>query len=798
LPPESRTEFDGDVLLTEFLEVTSLLQSSCADFSEDSTFIVSTQHGVAASPEGLLPSMIPLQTAESSDSDWQKLVTNSARTGDHKKHGQVLRGYAQAQQARGDYRGSANTLSSALDSAKEANDPYLIAASLGDLGHALLAVGKRNTAEEPILNAIKVASQTNDNKLIATLYNGLGNHHVAQGRHEQALNAYQLGAKALGQVAARADAHVLESVKAHANIARVLVYQSNNEQALQALSRAESELHSIAGHPEHASLLIHLAKTYQQIAASMPQGMQSSLLNAHSHLQLAKNSSQESGDLRLLSYALGNLGALYRMEKRYSEALVLTRQALVAAEQAQAPESIYRWHWQEAQLLQAQGDQLRAAQSYRRAISVIDGSRQATLARYDSADDFFKRLVEPVYLELADLLLQTEKDISDAAYSQKLLVEAREIIEKLKTAELQNYFSDECVLNYAEAQKPLEQVSPTTAVIYPIVLPDRIELLASIPDVAGSGTPESRKISRYTVPVGADELAQHVRLFRQHVDSISGTESMLAESQWLYDRLILPFVPSIEQKPVDTLVFVPTGSLRLVPMAALHNGENFIVHDYAVAMTSGLSLTDPQPLTKRNNKVLLGGISDAVGEFPALDSVPGELFAVQKLYGGDVLLNEDFTVERFRDSILDTDYSIIHIASHAQFTGDSSGNFLRVYDKPMYLDDLNNALSKTKFRDRPLELLVLSACQTASGDERAALGLAGVGIKAGARSALASLWSIGDESAAELVESFYSHLKENDMSKAEALRHAQLALLDQPQFAHPFHWSAFMLIDNWL
>jgi CHAT domain-containing protein len=141
---------------------------------------------------------------------------------------------------------------------------------------------------------------------------------------------------------------------------------------------------------------------------------------------------------------------------------------------------------------------------------------------------------------------------------------------------------------------------------------------------------------------------------------------------------------------------------------------------------------------------------------------------------------------------------VIHIATHARFTGQAAGSFLQAYDQPMYMDDLNQALSTTKYRDRALELLVLSACETASSDQRSALGLAGAGVKAGARSALGSLWSIGDESAAELIENFYRKLYSNEVSKAQALRKAQLSLLDKKQFSHPFHWSAFLLIDNWL
>jgi CHAT domain-containing protein len=93
---------------------------------------------------------------------------------------------------------------------------------------------------------------------------------------------------------------------------------------------------------------------------------------------------------------------------------------------------------------------------------------------------------------------------------------------------------------------------------------------------------------------------------------------------------------------------------------------------------------------------------------------------------------------------------------------------------------------------------VLSACQTAAGNDDASLGLAGLGIKAVARSAMGSLWSIDDQATARLIESFYSELKKPNTSKAQALRQAQIHMLDSGVYTHPFFWSAFLLINNWL
>jgi CHAT domain-containing protein len=786
-PPNLRTEIATDALVTEYLEVSTLLKPNCEGFTDDSQLKVSSQHRVAASPEGLLPSMMPLIAP-----------VQMTQTSEPKSHSifksEVLRGQAQRHQARGDYVQSAKTLGESLALARQRGDSFAIATNLGDLGNALLAVGKQGSAEIILQEAIRIARKMTDMRLMARLYNNLGNYYSVQGDFTNALSSYEQSIQASATVAIDDPVNILESSKAHAYIARIQFHRQQIKRALQSLASAD-EIISDKQMPETSNTLIHMAKTLAMIATNHQQHTHRAMLQAYAYLQQAKLLSTRVTDLRLLSYALGNLGTLYQLEGRLNEALQLTRRALSKAEAAQAPDSIYRWHWQEAQLLREQGKLKQAIDAYRRSISIIEASQQASLARYDSVDTYFHELVAPVYLELVDTLFELQTGTTNQSTGQQLLLQARATVEQFKSAELKNYFRDECVLRFTAQQQSLDSISETTAVVYPIVLPDRLELLLSISDHAVSG---QQKLHRYSVPIDRIELTQRVRQFRQQLENLSKPSRYLPNSEWLFRNLIAPYQNALYENPIDTIVFVPTGPLHMLPLAALHDGQDFIIRNFAVATTSGLSLTNPEPLAIRKNQILLSGVSEAINGFPALDSVPGELNSIKLLFGGDVLLNGDFTVANFEAKVRDNAYSIIHIASHGQFTNQAGGSFLQAYDKPMYMDDLNLALSTTKYRDRALELLVLSACETAISDERSALGLAGAGIKAGARSALGSLWSIGDESTAELIENFYRQLNHNEVSKAQALRIAQLNLLDNKQFAHPFHWSAFLLIDNWL
>src|SRR5262249_4887446 len=150
------------------------------------------------------------------------------------------------------------------------------------------------------------------------------------------------------------------------------------------------------------------------------------------------------------------------------------------------------------------------------------------------------------------------------------------------------------------------------------------------------------------------------------------------------------------------------------------------------------------------------------------------------------------------NALKETPVNIVHVASHGQFSSDATKTFLLTFDGKLTMDRLDQYIGLFRFRDDPLELLTLSACETAAGDDRAALGLAGIGIKAGARSALGTLWFINDQSTAMLITEFYQQLKDPSVSRAVALQRAQIKLLDDLRYQHPGYWSPFLLINNWL
>jgi CHAT domain-containing protein len=197
--------------------------------------------------------------------------------------------------------------------------------------------------------------------------------------------------------------------------------------------------------------------------------------------------------------------------------------------------------------------------------------------------------------------------------------------------------------------------------------------------------------------------------------------------------------------------------------------------------------------------LLLNGLTESVQGFPALNNVSKEIEAIQGMYGGKMLKNKDFSFSILENELANTEYSVVHIASHGKFEGKVKDSFLLTYDGKMTMDNLQQFMGNSRFRfDVPIELLTLSACESAAGDDLAGLGLASVAIKAGARSALATLWSIDDAATSQLVIEFYRQLKDPELSKAEALQQAQLITMADQRFRHAGYWAPFLLIGNWL
>lgn len=572
-------------------------------------------------------------------------------------------------------------------------------------------------------------------------------------------------------------------------MAFAITHTGQAQPATTLLAQAETYLQQTEPSHDTAYDWVLIGRVYYRLANTDPPLVRS----ATTAFQTAAALAQELKDPRAQSYAWGYLGRLYEEQRRYPEALDLTRRAVMAAQQIDTPESLYLWHWQTGRLLWALGDLQTATAAYERAVALVQTIRPALLRGSSGPGVSFRASLGPLYFELADLFLRHARTLEmqdqEAVRRQyeRELQQARITIEQFKTAELREYFGDACVAAAQHSTMALEHVSPDIAVVYPILLPDRTELLVSLPT----------GLKRLAVPVIGPHLEQQVQIFRNALDDRDPLR-YLQHAQRLYNWLIRPLETDLAAQSIQTLVFVPDGMLRLLPLAALHDGQQFLIEKFAVAITPSLTLTEPRPLSRDTVRVLLAGVAGAVEGFPPLPRVTEEIDGIRRLYGGAVLRDQDFAPEQFERTVQQGQFDIIHIATHGHFASDATQSFLLTAKGKLTLERLADIVGRLRFREQPLELLTLSACDTAHGDDRAALGLAGVAIQAGARSAVATLWLVADDAAAVLMQAFYKHLKAPGVSKAQALQRAQMTLLKDPQYADPFFWAPFLLINNWL
>jgi CHAT domain-containing protein/predicted negative regulator of RcsB-dependent stress response len=715
---------------------------------------------------------------------WRKAARLYARAQQPHAHRVALLYLAQAYEALGHYEKAEQSLRTALQQAEKAADQVQRALLLSRLGNLALSQGKHDHAEQ-YLDEAQAAARAFDNPgLSATILHTRGNLFMARRRLQDAFAAYRESAAFAEQahqlgMAARSLAH-----------AAVAAEQAQHWQAAEALlDEALGRLRQLPPSHDTAYELLFIGQAYHRLATMSPP----LILRAATVLNEAARMATTLQDQRALSYAWGDLGRLYEAQQRYQEALELTRRAVAAAQRTNVPEALYQWHWQTGRLLRARGDMPAAMAAYERAITIVQSLRE-TLQRGQQREPVsFRKALGPLYLQYVDILLrqaaaleQQEQGAASPQY-ERYLRQARTTVERFKRAELQDYFRDTCVDAVRPTSVELKQVSPDAAVIYPILLPDRTELLVSL----------RTGLRRVEVPVTGPQLEKRVRIFLNALEARDPLR-YLRHAQQLYTWLIRPLEADLVALHIQTLVLVPDGALRLLPFAALHDGQRFLIETYALAITPGLTLTDPRPLPRARVDALAVGTSEGVAGFAPLPRVPEELRTVQQLFGGTVLLDQDFSPERVDQSLRRRSFGIVHIAAHGQFAPEATDSFLITAQGKFTFTQLAAMVGRLRFRKQPLELLTLSACETARGDDRAALGLAGVAIQAGARSALATLWLVEDEAAALLMKSFYRHLQVPGTSRAQALQQAQLTLLRHPQYSEPFFWAPFLLINNWL
>jgi CHAT domain-containing protein len=396
-------------------------------------------------------------------------------------------------------------------------------------------------------------------------------------------------------------------------------------------------------------------------------------------------------------------------------------------------------------------------------------------------------------------------------------------LDKLFEEQYEEYFGENITARTVTAEtirdtlKTIEsQTGKSAVVVYARSLPDQLELTLVLPE----GSP----IRKVVPEANAAALQKTLDEFRSTVTDITDSRGYLAPAQKLYQWMIAPLESHLKALKINTLIFCMDAGVRLIPMAALHDGKQFLIENYSIGSIPSVSLTNSRYKSAKDAQVLGMGASE-FQQLPPLPAVPTELQVItQQLWSGESFLNENFTLNNLKAQRHQKPVEIIHLATHADFQpGDATNSYIQLWDTKVQIDQLR----QMGWQEPPqVELLTLSACRTAVGDERVELGFAGLAVQAGVKSALASLWYVNDEGTLALMSGFYQHLRQPDVTiKAEALRRAQIAMLrgqvrlengqlqgleglgsiplppelaarGNNELSHPFYWAGFTMIGS--
>lgn len=716
---------------------------------------------------------LALSQAEDALNTWRQAVDIYTQIGDKNAVIRNRINQAQALQALGLYRQAQKTLTESTQLLQNQPDSPLKVTGLRSLGNVLGVTGNLEKSRQVLEQSLAVASSLSDTQAIADVLLSLGNTARAQ-QDIAAIEFYRQAALAATSPTTR--------IHAQTNQLRLLL-ETKNFTAFQALlPQIQTKIDDLPPSRTAVYAGINFAQSLMKLGSRGEKQQEIAQL-----LATAVQQARSLQDRRTESYALGVLGELYEQTQQWSEAQDLTQQALFMAQAIDAKDIAYRWQWQLGRLLRAKGDMKQAIAAYDQAVNTLQSLRYDLVAINPEAQFSFREEVEPVYRQLVELLLQPQ---GSSQPSKDNIREARDTIELLQLAELDNFFREACLAPDRNIDQVIEQKDQTAAAIYPIILPDRLEVILKLPQ---------KPLLHYATAIDQSQVESTLVQLRQNLtepDTLAEAKSL---SQQVYNWLIQPALADLAQSNVKTLVFVLDGSLRNIPMAALYDGKEYLIEKYGIALTPGLQLVNPKPLQEQELKAIAAGVTEPRPGFSALPNVKRELEEIRSLVPSSILLNNEFTSTALQNRMNSLPFPVVHLATHGQFSSKAEETFIVAWDKRIYVNELNN-LVRTRDTEKPdaIELLVLSACETASGNEQAALGIAGVAIRAGARSTIASLWNLDDESTAVLMSKFYQELANKELTKAEALRRAQLALLQNRKYQRPMFWAPYVLLGNWL
>ena len=784
----------------------------------------------------------------------QQALTIAREIHDRQSEGKALGNLGVACMGLGNYTNAVEYGQQWLAIAREIDDRQSEGRALNNLGNAYRNLGNYAEAIEYEQQALKITKETSDYQSQGAVLNGLGIIYKNLGDLRKAIEYYQEALVIVRGISDRqGEGGILNSMGiAYKNL-------GNYSKAIEYHQQALVIARKIYDHEGESEALGSLGNAY---------GLLGNYAKAIEYHQQALTIDREIHDRQSEGQSLGNLGVAYFSLGNYAKAIEYHQQALaIAREVGDLKSEGIALNNIGATLIQQKRPEL-AIVFYKQSINVYESIRTGIQSLPREQQESYINSVADTYRSLADLLLKQDR-----------VLEAQRVLDLLKVQELQNYLrnvrgklqpaqgisnrppeqqlSDRFIQSHItqqqafeqfirsqEVQELIAQLSPKAqkqsidledfrsltstltalhqdaVLLYPLILPDRVELVLLAPGLA--------PIHRSS-PVKKEDLNRAIANFRAALQNPNSDAKVPA--QQLYQWLIAPISADLAKAHAKTILYAPDGQLRYIPLAALHDGHQWLAETYRIQNITAKSLISLSLQRQTIPKVLAAAFSQGSYTFKVgsesftFNGLPGaarEISLLATLLPGTAqLLDQDFTANGVLTRL--NNYNILHLATHgAIVTSDPTQSFILFGDgKPVNLTQIDSDWS---FQNT--DLVVLSACETGLGglgNGEEILGLGYVMQKAGAKSTIASLWQVDDNGTQALMDAFYAALKTGKLTKAEALQKAQIVLIagnhaangeqraslrlpsnipatvsKSPNLSHPYYWAPFILIGNGL
>jgi CHAT domain-containing protein len=756
---------------------------------------------------------------------YQQALVIIKQVGDRAGEGATLTNIGASYFSLGQYPKALEFYQQALAILKQVGDRSTEGTTLNNIGEVYRNLGKYPKGLEFFQQALKISKEVGNRSGEGTILNNIAGIYLSLGQYPKALEFFQQALKIIKELGNRSGEGTTLN-----NIGGIYFSLGQYPKALEFYQQALAIIKQVGDRFTEGTTLNNIGEVYRSL------GQYPKALEFYQQaLAIIKQVGDRSGE----GTTLNNIGLVYDSLGQYPKALEFYQQALAIIKQVGDRSGEGKALSNIGYLMDAQKQPELAIAFFKQSVNVREAIRKdlEKLKREEQAA--YTQTVADTYRTLANILLQ-----------QNRVMESLQVLDLLKVQELEDYlkntkgnekttqgikllspeqqffsshkaftdleFSKNPAVNTLVQQlgqisqaelnavpESLKKIPKDSVLLYPVILDNRLELVLFSP-----GSPPVHR----PVAVKKEELEAAIATFKTELSrrpvSAEDNDDVKASAQKLHKWLIEPIKADLDRIKPQTITYAPDGKLRYIPLAALHDGKQWLAQQYRIHNIVSYNLTDfdikPQPQTN----VLAGAFGGKRDEkrfnFSGLPAtIPEVQNIAANLPNTVTLIEADFNRKTLESKINNQkNYNIVHLATHAQFvdgTPDASfilfGNGDKVTLREVKEWQLGN-----------VDLVVLSACQTGLGGLGSGVEILGLGYQfqvAGSKSAIATLWEIDDGGTQVLMDKFYPALKQGTPT-AEALHQAQLKLINskptngQPDTSQPYYWSAFILIGNGL